>query len=143
MGILGKPRCNSASCARRPASSSARRVLEQRALLGRHGLGPGAELPALQASEFEVDLLQLGIAPSDLSGLVLDLLLQARDQLGCLGWQPSDIDVGGNDFAGHAGMLPESERVVHRQIRCQRIGHSVGGLSGPAEDAEFTQTSPG
>jgi hypothetical protein len=63
------------------------RVLEQGTLLGRHGLGLGAELPALQAREFEVDLLQLGVAPGDLAGLGLHLLLQPRDQRARIGRQ--------------------------------------------------------
>lgn len=50
------------------------RVLEQRAFLGRYGLGLGVELPAFLAGEFEVDPFQLSTAPSDLAGLVLDLL---------------------------------------------------------------------
>jgi hypothetical protein len=72
-------------------------------LLGRHGLGLGAELPALQAREFEVDLLQLGVAPSDLAGLSLHLLLQACDQRSSLGGQLRDVDAGGGNFAEHGG----------------------------------------
>ena len=49
------------------------RVLEQQALLGRHGLGPGTELPALEPRELEVDLLQLRIAPGDLAVFALEL----------------------------------------------------------------------
>jgi hypothetical protein len=51
------------------------RVLEHLALLGVHGLALGAELPALQTRELEVDLLQLGIAPGDVAVLALDELL--------------------------------------------------------------------
>jgi hypothetical protein len=38
------------------------RLLEQAALLGVHGLGLGAELPALERGQLEGDLLDLGLA---------------------------------------------------------------------------------
>ena len=47
------------------------RLLEQASLLGVHRLGAGAELPALQASQLEGDLLDLGIAPGDVAVLAL------------------------------------------------------------------------
>jgi hypothetical protein len=55
-------------------SRGGQRLLEQAPLLGIHGLGLGAELPALQTREFEVDLLDLGLAQRDLAVLVLQLL---------------------------------------------------------------------
>ena len=57
------------------------RFLEQLTLLGRHGLGLGAELPALQARELEVDLLQLHIAPGDLAVLARELVILALQRL--------------------------------------------------------------
>ena len=75
-------------------------------LLGRQGLGRGAELPALEAREFEVDLLQLGVRPRDLAGLGLHLLLQPRDQRGRIGRQTGrqlrHVDVGCSGVAEHA-----------------------------------------
>ena len=55
------------------------RLGEQRALLRRHRLGLGAALPALQARQFDVDLLQPRIAPGDLAVLAFDLSTLARD----------------------------------------------------------------
>lgn len=49
------------------------RLGEQHALLGAHRLGLGAELPALQPRQLQLDLVQLRIAPGDLAVLVLDL----------------------------------------------------------------------
>ena len=60
------------------------RVLEHLALLGIHRLGLGAELPALQACQLEVDLLQLGVAPCDVACLALDLLILQIELLGLL-----------------------------------------------------------
>jgi hypothetical protein len=47
------------------------RLLEQAALLGIHGLGLGAELPALAPGQLEADLLDLGLAQCDLAVLAL------------------------------------------------------------------------
>jgi hypothetical protein len=47
------------------------RLLEQAALLGAHRLGPGAELPALEARELELELLQPGLTQRDLAVLAL------------------------------------------------------------------------
>jgi hypothetical protein len=47
------------------------RLGEEASLVGVHGLGLGAELPALEASEFEGDLLDLGVAPGDVAVLAL------------------------------------------------------------------------
>ena len=51
------------------------RVLEHLALLDIHRLALGAELPALQTRQLEVDLLELRIAPGDVAVLALDQLL--------------------------------------------------------------------
>jgi hypothetical protein len=44
-------------------------LVEQRALLGVHGFGPGAEFPGLEAGKLEGDALDLGVAPLDGLGL--------------------------------------------------------------------------
>ena len=48
---------------------SSQRLLEDAALLGVHGLGPGAELPRLEPGELKRDALDLGVAPLDGLGL--------------------------------------------------------------------------
>ena len=55
------------------------RLIEQRALLGVHGFGSGAELPGLEASELERDALDLGVAPLDGLGLRVDALALLTD----------------------------------------------------------------
>jgi hypothetical protein len=47
------------------------RLLEPAPLVGVQRLGAGAELPAIQASQLESDLLDLGIAPGDVAVLAL------------------------------------------------------------------------
>ena len=54
-------------------------LLEQRALLGVHGLGLGAELPGLKARQLERDALDLGVAPLDALRLRLDALALLAD----------------------------------------------------------------
>jgi hypothetical protein len=61
--------CSAASCACRSGLVLKEGVLEQGALLGVHRLGLGAKLPAFEARQFEVDLLELCIAQSNLTGL--------------------------------------------------------------------------
>lgn len=61
------------------------RLGEQHALLGAHRLGLGAELPALQPRQLQLDLVQLRIAPGDLAVLALDLVGLARELPGLLG----------------------------------------------------------
>jgi hypothetical protein len=51
------------------------RVLEHLSLIGRHGLALGAVLPALQARQLEGDLLDLRVAPGDVTVLALEQLL--------------------------------------------------------------------
>jgi len=51
------------------------RVLEHLALLGRHRLALGAELPALQPRQLERDLLDLRVTPGDVAVLALEQLL--------------------------------------------------------------------
>ena len=67
------------------------RLGEQRALLRRHGLGLGAELPALEPCQLEVDLLQPRIAPGDLAALVLDLARLLLDLLAHLAQHLHDL----------------------------------------------------
>jgi hypothetical protein len=74
---------------------------KQRALLRRHGFALGAELPALQARELQVELLQLRIAPDDLAALafdlaclLLDVLAHARQHRHHIGGQPLFVDGG-------------------------------------------------
>ena len=55
------------------------RLIEQRALLGVHGLGLGAELPGLQPGELERDALDLRVAPLDGLGLRVDALALIAD----------------------------------------------------------------
>ena len=57
------------------------RLGEQRALLRRHGLGPGAELPTLQARQLQVELVQARIAPGDLAALAFELAPLGLDLL--------------------------------------------------------------
>jgi hypothetical protein len=78
-GVSGIAARKAASWASRLASSSMSVCSEQRALLRRHRLGAGAELPALEARELEVDLLDLGVAPGNIAGLALDQLLLELD----------------------------------------------------------------
>ncbi|MEM5432611.1 MULTISPECIES: hypothetical protein [Cupriavidus] len=62
--------CN---CACRLASSSAKGLLKQAALLGAHLLGLGSELPCLESRQFEGDLLDLDVLELDLAFLLLDV----------------------------------------------------------------------
>lgn len=61
------------------------RLLEQPALLGAHRLGLGAELPALEARELELELLQLRVAQCDLAVLALQQLLALGELAVALG----------------------------------------------------------
>jgi hypothetical protein len=91
------------------------RLGEQRSLLRRHRLGLDAELPAIEPRQLDLELLEPGIAPSDLSALAFDLDGLVRDldvpalDLACLlfdaqahlrerglhgPWQPLLVDVG-------------------------------------------------
>ena len=115
------------------------RVLEQGALLGRHGLGLGAELPALQAREFEVDRLQLGVTPGDLSILRLDPLQQARNQRSGLGWQLRQVDAGGNKLAEHACCTSQHTLCIGE---CDVNGSGRGSSSTARDGAEFAQVLP-
>src|SRR5690606_39017141 len=103
----------------------------------------GAELPALEACELEVDLLQLGITPGDLSGLGLNLLLQACDQRSCLGRQLRDVDAVGSDFAEHGRhVAPAKAGCTSADAMSTDCGGPPHG-SGAADDVEFTQALPG
>jgi hypothetical protein len=83
-------------------------VGEQQPLGGRHRLGLGVELPALEPRELEVELVDLdsgqrdlALAPGQLLRIGLGLLLQPLDQCGHLGRQARQID-GGGSFTRHA-----------------------------------------
>jgi hypothetical protein len=83
-------------------------VGEQQPLGGRHRLGLGVELPALEPRELEVELVDLdsgqrdlALAPGQLLRVGLGLLLQPLDQCGHLGRQALQID-GGGSFTRHA-----------------------------------------
>jgi len=83
-------------------------VSEQHPLCGRHRLGPGVELPALEPRELEVELVDLDPRQRDLAlaagqflRIGLGLLLQPLDQCGHLGRQACQID-GGGSFNRHA-----------------------------------------
>jgi hypothetical protein len=54
-------------------------LVEQRALLGVHGFGPGAELPGLEPRKLERDALDLGVAPLDGLSLRVDALALLAD----------------------------------------------------------------
>ena len=56
-------------------------LLKERALLGIHGLGLGAELPGLEPGEFERDALNLGVLELDRLCLGLDALALLSDVL--------------------------------------------------------------
>jgi len=60
-------------------------LIEQRALLGVHTFGPGAELPGLEAGKLERDALDLGVAPLDGLGLRVDALALLADVFTLLG----------------------------------------------------------
>jgi hypothetical protein len=57
----------------------------------------------LEPREFEVDRLQLGVAPGDLASLGLHLLL--RDQHSCRGRQLRQVDGGCSALAEHAAHI--------------------------------------
>jgi len=54
-------------------------LFEERALLGVHGFGLGAELPGLEAGQLECDAPGLGVAPLDGLGLRVDALALLAD----------------------------------------------------------------
>ena len=60
-------------------------LVEQRALLGVHGFGPGPELPGLEAGKLKRDALDLGVAPLDGLGLRVDALALLADVFALLG----------------------------------------------------------
>ena len=114
------------------------RLFEQAALLGAHRLGLGAELPALEPRELEVDLLQLGIAPGDVAVLALDELLpalelislvldvlehlcgQCRDGLGRQTVQVLSLE---SRMPSMRCMTPISATAHHWQMSCQSAAH--------------------
>ena len=61
------------------------RLFEQATLLGVHGFGLGAELPALESRQLQGDLLDLGLAQRQLAVLALQQVLAAGQFLIALG----------------------------------------------------------
>ncbi|MNX85543.1 hypothetical protein D3C86_1173830 [compost metagenome] len=130
------------------------RLLEQAALLGVHGLGLGAELPALEPGQLEGDLLDLGLAQCDLVVLALQqrvalgerlvalrkdtamlgqlLLLvlhpleQLTNQRSCLGGQPRRIRSRKITRTKHALNDASARQGQPRHIHCQRMGRWRG-----------------
>ena len=78
-------------------------LIEERALLGVHGLGLGAKLPGLEPSQLERDALDFGVPPLDGLGLRVDALALLVDVFALL----TDM---GQHLRGHPGQIGEIKR---------------------------------
>lgn len=122
------------------------RFLAETPLLGVHRLGAGAELPALQSSQLEGDLLDLGIAPDDVAVLALQqvarlgqlaiainrsLVAQGEKLLGILPTGDPGRASGGNGCRFSWG----KSRVPRMLACCQAPMGSASGASANCIDA--------